>query len=639
MFPYNRATNRGLRQSRRKTKMEEQNLVKPEIENTVEEDEDITWDYTEYKLTYVLDNFKLPQIVRVVEGFMFTEDDSLASGTVLTIHGQQKVEQICAVDRNGQGAEIYIPLSCPYKVRVAVPDRANIYKSVKDLCNATPLPKCVIVNEKISVAGVKIPSGRMLIIKSISKNRNDQAEGISVELLDNTTKNLVLPLKIVGNFAPCPLPADQNRTYFVRELSQRPFPLWVNFLSSFEKSPPYGPHMGVVKFVKLQTTEVVFSTSTIDGEKFAISFSRDLPVTVEMARDALLVTSPYSNKCRIAGEQVDIDVLSHLTDANPYSDKYQSAIYADIFALRKAFVQKKVNEDSIDSFESLQSDTSYSEDRSSTRDAPRYVMDKSFHANGSIGSSFGADSHSVGSQSNQSIGSSSDLRHQVEEYASPQYVYLLSEANKIKSDDEDLLEDDEGYTIIAERMDSPSAPIKQSRTRDSVQVRPYLEVDIIKPSPTQVLSDTLERIKPPPVHPQSRPPASPANKVRLSKSTSSAQEAEPYSSKRSLDRTYSDGLASNMPDQETWYYMPRRHHPETLSVRSHDSEKSDCESIASEYLSVMSLPGLTTKAKEDLDPVHSQRKRCPPKKPERPKGPPRPIPRTTSKKIHNQVSY
>eukprot|EP00795_Rhopilema_esculentum_P007457 gene7457-13223_t len=505
MFPYNRATNRGLKRSRRKTKMEEQNLVKPEMEETVEVDEDITWDYTEYKLTYVLDNFKLPQIVRVVEGFMFTEDDSLASGTVLTIHGQQKVEQICAVDRNGQGAEIYIPLSCPYKVKVTVPDRANIYKSVKDLCNATPLPKCCIVNEKISVAGVKIPSGRMLIIKSISKNRNDQAEGISVELLDNTTRNLVLPLKIIGNFAPCPLPSDQNRTYFVRELSQRPFPLWVNFLSTFEKNPSYGPHMGVVKFMKLQTTDVVFSTSTIDGEKFAISFSRDLPVTVEMARDALLATSPYSNKCRIAGEQVDIDVLSHLTDANPYSDKYQSAIYADMFALRKSFVQRRVNEDSIDSFESLQSDTSYSEDRSSTR----YVMDKSFHVNGSIGSSFGADSHSVGSQSNQSIGSSSDLRHQIDEYVSPQYVYVLSEANKNKSDDEDLLEDEEGYTIIAERMDSTSAPIKQSRTRDSGKVRPYLEVDIIKPSPTQVLSDTLERVKPPPIHPQTRALPSP----------------------------------------------------------------------------------------------------------------------------------
>ena len=647
MFPYNKAVNRSIRRSKNRTNMEDEE--QNSIENSPNKEEEIHWDFEEYRLTYVLDNFKLPQIVRVVEGFMFTEEDSLASGTILTLHGQQKIEQVCAIDQKGFGNEVFIPLSCPYRVRVTVPDREKIYKTVKDLCNATPLPKCVLVNEKISVGGVKILSGRWLIVKSISKSKNDQAEGICVELLDDRIRTLVLPLKVVGNFASCPLPADQGRNYFIRELCDRSFPIWVAFLPSNERNPPYGPHMGTVKLIKLQTIDVVFSTTEIGGRKFAISFSRSLPVTVEAARGMLDSNATYSRRCKAAEEEIDLDVLSHLADANPYSSMYQSAIYADICAIRKAFQHKNdmcknLSHCSSDSFHS--DTTSFSEDRISE---VRYNFDRTVHSNGSITSSQQYEMP-VAASSSESVDSTHLVKDDFkkgEHYSQPPYIYLDPKANVVQSHtSEDSNSDEEHeYEIIAEKMDENiTKPIKQS-----TKSQPYCYVDVtpLKLSPRneqkgdfegKPLVPPKERPKVPPRKNKSSPrqATSPPRKTQsLTSSNSSIDLPEPYSSKRNLSRTLSegcpdvfiDGVAFDKPFSET-----------------HVNEKqkpidSDTESVLSDYHSVKSIPDALASATVSQEKgVESEPKRMVPRKPERPKGPPKPIPRHSSLKNKDSVS-
>ena len=55
------------------------------------EHQNLHWNDTEYKLKFVLDNpnLQLPQIVKVERGYMVDEDNNLASGQILTLHGKK----------------------------------------------------------------------------------------------------------------------------------------------------------------------------------------------------------------------------------------------------------------------------------------------------------------------------------------------------------------------------------------------------------------------------------------------------------------------------------------------------------------------------------------------------------------------
>ena len=594
-------------------------------------EEEIQWDFEEYKLSYVLDNFKLPQIVRVVEGFMFTEEDSLASGTVLTIHGQQRIEQVCAVEEGGSNNDVFIPLSCPYRVKVVAPDRVKIYRTVKDLCNATPLPKCVVVNEKITIGGIKIPSGRWLIVKSISKNKNDHAEGICIELLDDRLRTLVLPLKVVGNFAPCPLPCDQGRSYFIRELCDRSFPLWIKFLPSGEKNPPYGPHMGVLKLMKQQVIDIVFSTTEIEGQKFAISFSRGLPVTVEVARGSLDCTETYSRRCKAAEEEVDIDVLNHLKDANPYSCMYQSAIYADVCAIRKAFQERNEISLSHCSSESFHSDvTSFSDDRQSE------IRCKIDSVNQSIGS---ASSHIYDNHVSRSSSESSNVSDDVMRgkqstaYQKPSYVYLDPLANRIlnqsctgnddpgeDSEDEDYEDVDDvenDYVEIIDTMDSNiSKPVKQKKSGHS-----YTYIDVLPPG-SDAAKGKLFQIKNSPPQPFVNGPNF-TKSQSVTSSEQSSHEAMPYASRRSLPRALSEGSTLTGGDAIDQSFQ------QPIFNRMGKSSESVAESTCSEYHSFSSIPN-AVKNEADAELLQNDAQKVVPQKPVRRKGPPKPLPRKSS---------
>lgn len=635
MYPYNPALNRSIRRNKNSFKMEQSTKSQHKKEGSMPEESEILWDPAEYKLTHVLDNFKLPQIVRVVEGFMFTEDDSLASGTVLTIHGEQRIEQILAVDRNQTGIEIYIPLSCPYKATVTVPDREKIYRTVKDLCNATPLPKCVIVHEKISVSGVKIPSGRWLIVKSISKNRNDEAVGISVELMDDKVTNIVLPLKTVGNFAPCPLPADQGRSYFMRDLASRTFPLWIKFQAAEEITASFGPQTSVVKLIKLQTANVVYATSVIGGMKFAISFSRDLPVTIEVARGMLDQSATYARKVKVAAEQVDIDVLSHLTETNPYSSMYQSAVYADVRARRQTMIQKDLLKCRSEcSSESIPSDLSFNED-SRSQNEPRYIVDKSVAANGSVSVYHTADTLSNSSVSSVESGEQREQQdkkpYSVPYNQPPVYEvmkgYVLGRQQIPDNEDAGLTksQEDNDYVEILESMDSPFPRVKQRNTRgvampsSPVQpfVQPYKICELNKTGTNQTgkqgspLTEKHTYLRPVPTPPQTiRNVVKPPRRERKTKSESAFASPRTVSPSKQLSRSSSeDSTSAGSASHTTLVPVGSASHttladsctseviyshiPETLDYRCNEKDSVHKDDQKSEVVSVKSDDGST----------------------------------------------
>ena len=114
--------------------------------------DNLVWNDTEYKLKFILDNpnFDLPQVVRIHQGHMIDEDDALASGQILTIHGKKKIENISGHDIYGK--ELNIPISCPFKLRILSLGSPRKFKNVQELCSTDSPPKCVLFSNDTLVS-------------------------------------------------------------------------------------------------------------------------------------------------------------------------------------------------------------------------------------------------------------------------------------------------------------------------------------------------------------------------------------------------------------------------------------------------------------------------------------------------------
>ena len=603
MYPYNRAVNRSLRRKKSQQTDEEtrSNMSASTTSDGLADGEvDIVWDPAEYKLTYVLENFKLPQIVRVVEGFMLTEDDCLASGTVLTIHGQQTIEQICGRGNDGTGRDIVIPLNCPYKVKVAVLDNEQIFKTVKDLCNYSPLPKCVMLRKKVNLSGIILPAGQCLNVNSITRNHVNEAFGILVSKADNELSSFVLPLKVEGNFSPCPFPRDQSRRYFIRELADRPCPIFVEFVQTSEKNSPFGPQIGIIKLTKLLSSNVVFATSIIDNENYAISFSRDLPVTIEVARGMLNNSATYVNKCKAAEAQIDIAVLSHLNESNPYANEFKSSIYADVMATRKAMqLNNSWNSFPFSSSDnrSIGSDVSFGEDPRSFIQEPRYIMtykpsdfpsttDDSSCSRNSQGEetpSFSSvDNVSLASFDSDGIAVQGDSPRSLVDSPKVTAVRLSTVSNSLEAD----FNSSGSWTDekVVQWMDRPSqSKHQQSKTTDKPDSHDYAYPDW----PVGALRRPLNT--PPPITPRTlrsslrgtpKAPPRPSSRNRNASTKSDPGTAESQSMSEYINNPGEFGHLGQFAAG-----IPETVDSETFAIAS---DKSDEMSVVSEYMSVRS---------------------------------------------------
>ena len=108
------------------------------------------WDNVKYNLADILDNFPLPQNVQVAEGFMFTDENSLSRGTILTLHGLRVVMKLNGRDQDGR--EFSIPFSYPHKVKLVSREERKtvVFHKVSDLCKASEIPEYFTPNRKLS---------------------------------------------------------------------------------------------------------------------------------------------------------------------------------------------------------------------------------------------------------------------------------------------------------------------------------------------------------------------------------------------------------------------------------------------------------------------------------------------------------
>ena len=295
---------------------------------------DLVWDNTEYKLKFILDNpnFELPQVVRIHQGHMIDEDDALASGQILTIHGKKKIENISGHDIYGK--ELNVPLSCPFKLRVVSLGSPRKFEDVQELCTVEPPPNCVLFEQDSAVMATSSNDDRTttlapdVVLKLQDKVLTSDGDiaGINCQVngdqSENISQTVTLPMHLVGSFVETLSHKQCQTRYSVADiLKDFELPLNVQFLSTTEKGSAYGPHLGAITLEKRKTINSVLATTIIDNVRHALTFSAELPVTVQVATG--IKKSPYgyptTSVTATQSSQVDLKRFDYCSPSDPYS--------------------------------------------------------------------------------------------------------------------------------------------------------------------------------------------------------------------------------------------------------------------------------------------------------------------------------
>lgn len=285
--------------------------------------ENLSWNATEYKLKFVLDNpnFELPQVVRVMRGYMVDEDNCLDSGQVLTLHGKKNIEKITGLDCYGK--DISIPFDCPHKVSLIAIGEPRKFTCVNELSFCENSPKYVSVEaELLTGDGSSYAAHSKFEIIDHSITNNDVVVGISCreDKDDGSGDTIILPINLKCNFTETVSREISNKHYSISELVDRfGLPLQVQFVTGMNgrSSNGYGPSMGVITLTEKYSRSVILATMIVDDIRHALTFSADLPITIQVAKDMGYYESTKAEY--LASEIIDGTAFDFISKADPYS--------------------------------------------------------------------------------------------------------------------------------------------------------------------------------------------------------------------------------------------------------------------------------------------------------------------------------
>ena len=293
-------------------------------------DQDIIWLPDRYTLKEIVDNTKLPALVKVENGYMLTEEDCLASDTILTIHGERKLVRVLASDQTGR--ELHIPLDCKYKLRIKPYNEVQVYNTIKDVCEAPYLPDCIENRQEFQHGGITFPDGTTFDVQGVYQDENkNQTAGLSVISNASLAVRTSLPFTVQGDFVSVPLRNDRMRTYLISEITGRKFPVFVEFLPTNERNPPYSPRLGLVRLKNVYESRITYATNYLDNKRFLITFSSDLQVELQVGRVMVEEDDDtYSTIAEPKEDPVDPELLECLINSDPYSKDYNTAVYSEL---------------------------------------------------------------------------------------------------------------------------------------------------------------------------------------------------------------------------------------------------------------------------------------------------------------------
>ena len=287
----------------------------------------IYWDDAEYKLKFVLDNpnIQLPRTVRVIQGYMIDEDDAIASGQVLTMHGKKKTDQLIGHDMYGK--ELAIPLSCSYRVKLIRTHNQRQFKCINEICYSENPPKFVkIENEHALGSGNVLEKDSLLEIKDHVFSENGSIVALNCLVFrDGLEEQVVtLPIDFQSSFTECLPPDVYIREYLLNALyKQYGASFSFQFLNVNNNECTYGPDLGVISIEKKLSKTMVMATSIIENVKHALTFSAEIPITIQIATEEKQANPRKDN--------IDLRRFDYLPANNPYTNGIlQDQIYDEL---------------------------------------------------------------------------------------------------------------------------------------------------------------------------------------------------------------------------------------------------------------------------------------------------------------------
>ncbi|XP_065663376.1 uncharacterized protein LOC105844767 [Hydra vulgaris] len=276
-------------------------------------EDEFTWKKTEYKLKFVIDNpnFVLPQVVRVIQGYMVDEDDALASGQILILHGKKQIVKVFGKDENGKC--VNIPLNCPYEVKLISLGERTPYTCIGDICKKEKIPPLLKTHQDITLPdGTHIASNSLIETKNKVFSDSEDLIGLLCSAEDDA-KSFILPSSLKGLFTECISKDASSKSFLLSEvIKEYGLPIEIQFTPVSDKNCSYGPHLGPLKLDEKNIYSSVYATSVIDGVRYAMTFSAELPVTVQVSTGVNEMRA-YASKNKINLTKFDYD------ENDPYS--------------------------------------------------------------------------------------------------------------------------------------------------------------------------------------------------------------------------------------------------------------------------------------------------------------------------------
>jgi hypothetical protein len=247
--------------------------------------ENLVWSDVEYNLAGFVENFQLPQIVRVESGY-FGGNDSLTSGQVVQLHCVRKIKKFACQTADGKS----VALPYTYPVKCVVENR--------EFSNISALPLSILSDQVKYILTLgdyhnsKSPNSNSFQEGAILEITGVDTKGKSIQCRDvSTTKRIQFHFNCTALF--CPL-RDCNKYTLAEVVEKFEVPVKVRFrrqLSEATIDPNLSSFVSNLKEVSIldviEQTVIVMNTLGENSKDVCLEITKDIPVYVRVAQEFL----------------------------------------------------------------------------------------------------------------------------------------------------------------------------------------------------------------------------------------------------------------------------------------------------------------------------------------------------------------
>ena len=265
----------------------------------------LEWNDVDYAFSKFLDQFSLPQLVRVQDGFCSKDETcSLSAGQVLTVRLFRTTDKVFALDRSN--GKLHIPFECSRKVELCPPKAHVPFRATKERLQKHRFVR-VVQDQRLSFGGMKLEVVRF--------------EGI--------LRKEVVFKKEDGRFVQLPLdtsllcqPLVDGRDYSIHELSAMKLPVYFKFIDTPNTTAEkiFSSSLGVLRFEKTYRDTAVIYSIEHEGTQRQFACPKDMDITVRVPQGAVEGNQDYLDFCNSIRHDINLRKIADLEAENIYED-------------------------------------------------------------------------------------------------------------------------------------------------------------------------------------------------------------------------------------------------------------------------------------------------------------------------------